>query len=259
MLPLILTVCGAVALVPYIYFRARKIMLPALFLKAVVSIFFILTAAAASLRGLDQAASQGALIPYGRLCAGLVMGLVFGLLGDIWLDLKDMYDAHRDAYIFAGFLSFFVGHLCFIATLLAVYGTTWGKLLCTLGVAIIMVLIVLLMEKPLRYNYGRFKAISLGYGFIIVFMVATAFAAAFPNGAAPLLWPLQPRIMAAGGILFLFSDLVLCGIYFGQGKDGARRAPGETVVSGPAPIILNYVLYYAGQFTIALSLAFMGH
>jgi len=42
-----------------------------------------------------------------------------------------------------------------------------------------------------------------------------------------------------GALLFLLSDLVLSGTYFGTGK---RR---------PVDVILNHILYYAGQFLIA--------
>ena len=49
----------------------------------------------------------------------------------------------------------------------------------------------------------------------------------------------------AGAVLFTLSDLVLSGTYFGEGKDR------------PVDIILNYILYYSGQFLIALSLLFV--
>ena len=48
-----------------------------------------------------------------------------------------------------------------------------------------------------------------------------------------------------GSVLFALSDLVLSGTYFGVGKER------------PVDIASNYILYYAGQFLIALSLAFL--
>ncbi len=52
-------------------------------------------------------------------------------------------------------------------------------------------------------------------------------------------------IMSAGGILFLLSDLVLSGTYFGEGKNK------------PSYVVVNHALYYGAQFCIASSILFL--
>ena len=53
------------------------------------------------------------------------------------------------------------------------------------------------------------------------------------------------NFMFVGGLLFLLSDLILSGTYFGEGK---RR---------PVDIITNHVSYYAAQFVIASAVMFI--
>ena len=95
---------------------------------------------------------------------------------------------------------------------------------------------VLLTEKPMKLRYGKFKAISLVYGFVLTFMTAVAWTSYAAGGAR------QALLMGIGGVLFLASDLVLSATFFGEGHDR------------PINYTLNYILYYGAQFTIALSL-----
>ena len=48
-----------------------------------------------------------------------------------------------------------------------------------------------------------------------------------------------------GGVLFMISDLILNGTYFGEGKER------------PVDIATNYLTYYSAQFLIASSLMFL--
>jgi len=238
MLAIALTICGACTLAPYIYFRAKGRGLPGILLKICTSVFFLLTTLAATLH-----------LPFDRLpgmlplCAAILAGQILGLLGDFWLDMKDMYPQHKDPYMFAGFTSFITGHVFFVAGLLAVYGMDLRTFLVSIGAGAALLIIVLLMEKPMKLRYGKFKGISAGYSVLFGFIIALAFQMAFPSaegGKPPML--MQPLVMAIGLVLFLLSDLVLSGTYFGKGKDR------------PIDYTLNYLFYYGAQFTIALSL-----
>ena len=226
---------GAGVLAPYIVLRIKKKLVPAIFFKIGASVLFLLTA------GVSVLMSSGAVWErYKFLFLGVIFGQVCGLLGDYWLDMKDMYQQHHDAYVFAGFSSFLVGHLFFVAGLLKTYGASPRTLLFMAGAALLLCAAVLATEKPMKLSYGKFKGITAGYTAVFGLSVAASLLSYLYAGRSP-----QALVMNIGLVVFLLSDLVLSGTYFGEGKDR------------PADIALNYIFYYGGQFTIALSLLFI--
>ena len=98
-----------------------------------------------------------------------------------------------------------------------------------------------LLEKPMKMVYGKFKAITAIYGFVLAFMTFLSASLAIMNKFENM----TLNFMFAGGVFFLISDLILSGTYFGEGK---RR---------PVDVITNHTTYYAAQFLIAASLMFI--
>jgi len=221
---LVLLFVGMVLLVLYIHEKVRGYTLKGVFLKTAVSVVFVSIAVTAG--------SSVVMAPF------LIMGLLFGLLGDIWLDLKYVFPPQDEAFTYAGFLVFGIGHVLYVAGLLTQYGAridiAGSFLLAALAAGLVLVL-----EKPMKLSYGRMRPVVLIYGFCL-------FSTVFVSG---LLW-LEHRETALcfifiGSILFAISDLVLSGTFFGSGKDR------------PVDIISNYLFYYSGQFLIAYSLVLM--
>ena len=171
-------------------------------------------------------------------------GLLFGLLGDIWLDLKFCYQQDDDLFTKLGFSSFAVGHFFYIAAIVAGAsdGFKLNALLCALGVAVVVALVVYFGEKVMKLHYGTYKMISTLYGALLFFMTAFAIFTAVFSGVKE---NMNLLVMGVGGVLFAISDLILSGTYFGEGKNR------------PVDIVTNHVTYYMAQFIIALSLAFM--
>ncbi len=170
----------------------------------------------------------------------VIVGLVFGLLGDAFLDMKYVYSEHSDFYTFAGFIAFMCGHAFYIAYLASAYGFRPGAW-CTVGIGIIFGVIIYFSGNILGMDYGKFRLISAIYALILVFETAFAILGAFAwnkGNAGSLLF-------AIGLVLFLGSDLVLSNIYFKEG--------GNT----PAARGINHALYYAAQILIALSLFYV--
>ena len=83
MYPLLL-VCGAVLLFVYILEKIRAYSVKAVIIKSVVSVLFITVGVYGSWR----CAVNGIV---SLLCPFVVLGLLLGLLGDIWLDLKYVF------------------------------------------------------------------------------------------------------------------------------------------------------------------------
>lgn len=227
---ILLTALGAAALAWYLAEKLRGYTLRGVMRKALVSVLFLAVAVCAA------QASGG-----GRLAPCVVLGLVLGLLGDVWLDLKYVYPEQDAVFTCAGFVSFALGHALFIAGMLLQYGAPPLWALAPLAAAAIVSLANLLLEKPMKLDYGRYRTIVLVYGALLFGTTLVALS----------LWLLHGRtettllLLAIGGVLFAVSDLILSGTYFGEGKER------------PIDLLLNYLTYYPAQFLIAWSLLFL--
>lgn len=231
LLPLFFCLLGLVVLFFYVREKLRAYSVKALILKSLVSCLFIATGFCALWLNTR---------PFGFFIVG---GLVCGLLGDIWLDLKYVYPADDAPYTYSGFVSFTVGHALFLAGLLLEHGSLCSVSTLLLGAAAAIVLgFATVLSGPLmKLDYGQFRGIAMLYGPFLfgtaLISLVLARAAGFENTGL--------NLMFVGGVLFALSDLVLSGTYFG--KDRER----------PVDIILNYVFYYGAQFIIALSVLFV--
>ncbi len=233
---IILLACGAAALALFLREKLRGPTLRAALWKSVASALFVALAVCAWTR----AAAGGALPVLGAFA---VPGLVFGLMGDVWLDLKYVYPADDASLTYAGFAVFGAGHILYQLGLIFqfyVHGRP-GYVLIPLGLAFALSAGNLLMEKPMKLRYGQMKPVVAAYAFLLFLTVLL-------SGSLAMLHAWQKTaldLFFAGSVLFAASDLVLSGTYFGEGRDR------------PVDIVLNYLTYYPAQFLIALSLAFL--
>ncbi len=216
---------GALSLLFFLIKCKDKRSVEGVFLKNFASIFFILTA-------IQGTVSNSEHYKYGIL---IICGLIFGMLGDIYLDQKWVYPDDKKQYLYAGFIAFGFGHLFYIPAMIKMAELELKYLLIPLAVGIIVAIGNLLLEKPMKQNFGEYKVIVTIYGFMLSFMAATAVMCAILTGKTAFI------VFAAGGVLFLISDLILSPMYFGEGKNT------------PMNFILNHVTYYAGQYLIALT------
>ena len=229
---LILLLFAAVMLALYIREKIASYTLKAVLLKSVVSVLFI-----------TVAVLGWYLSNRGILGMFVIIGLTFGLLGDIWLDLKYVFRNYDDQFTYAGFASFGIGHILYIAGLLAQYksGMKLAYLVLPIILGTVLSLCNSVLEKPMKLHYGKMKGIVIGYGVLLFSTVLLSGSLALAKGwQNPTL-----NLFFAGGVLFALSDLVLSGTYFGVGKER------------PVDIISNYILYYGGQFLIAYSLLYL--
>lgn len=223
---------GLLSLGGFLALRVKKTDVKSLMLKSVTSVMFILT---------------GVFLLMGKpsLYAALVVGgLVCGILGDIWLDMKFMYKQDDDFLTKAGFSSFAFGHCFYIAAIVA--GVTEFRAVSipmSMVVGVIAGLVIYFGDKIMKLKYhGNYKLISALYGALLFFVTAFAFNNSVLAGVKENL-----HLMAffIGGVFFIISDIILSGTYFGEGKDR------------PVDIVTNHVTYYIAQFIIASSILFM--
>lgn len=227
--------CGIIVAIAFMRFRVKGERLTALLLKAFASSLFVLcgASAAASVMGSENF----------TFAIYVIAGLVFGLMGDIWLDLKWMYPPESDMFTVAGFGAFAVGHLFFISGLLNTYGDSERILYVVIPfvLAAVIAVAIILLEKPMKMVYGKFKGITAVYAMILVYMTLLSGSLALMNSFKVV----TLDIMFAGGVFFLISDLILSGTYFGEGKNR------------PVDIITNHATYYIAQFLIASAIMFI--
>ena len=169
----------------------------------------------------------------------IVIGLIMGMLGDILLDLKVIYDNDK-FYLNSGMLSFGIGHIFYFTafTLLALnHNITLTLPLILSGViAIILTIAITLSSKKMKLDFGKYLWQTIGYTFILSFMTVYTIILAI-NGIT--------FIPAIGLGLFFLSDVVLSLRYFG-GK-----------ITNKPLIAINHALYYLAQITLVLAIMVM--
>ncbi|MBO4914341.1 MAG: lysoplasmalogenase [Oscillospiraceae bacterium] len=229
----IVIICaGAIALALFLKEKLKKYSLKAVFLKTTVSVLFVALAVCGW-----YAASNGRPSALGLF---IIPGLVCGLLGDIWLDLKYVFPQSDEPFTYAGFLCFGIGHILYIVGMSLQFCPRGAEVYVLVPAALGVALGFgnMLLEKPMKLDYGSMKPVAIAYG-------ALLFSTVLVSGSLAMLHGWHSGAMNAifaGGALFAVSDLVLSGTYFGKGKDR------------PVDIILNYLTYYPAQYLIALSL-----
>lgn len=230
-------VLGIITLVFYLKEKINNYSVKACAIKSLASVFFI----AVGVSGWYSSLSPNNISILG---AFVVLGLLFGLLGDIWLDLKYVFPQEDKIFTYLGFIVFGIGHILYITGMNIEFYIPGNilYLIIPLLVATISVAGVLLLEKPMKVNYGKFKAIVIAYSFILFLMTAMSGSLAIMHSFKNI----TLNLIFIGGIFFIASDLVLSGIYFGENNEK------------PINIIFNISLYYTAQFLIAFSLVFLG-
>lgn len=227
----VLLAIGITATIVFLVLRVKKGGIAALYAKAIASCCFIATALAAMNR-------NRVFLEFGTL---ILAGLILGMLGDIWLDLKWIYLQDKDSYLYAGFISFLLGHVCFITAIFRSAPWNSFSIIMSIVLALVIGLIAILMEKPLKMKYGKFKLIVFLYSCTLALTMTASMMTAYITKFKLSAW----IVMSVGALLFLLSDLVLSGMYFGENKNTKGN------------IILNHTLYYAAQFCMAATILFI--
>ena len=236
MLPLVLciifTSVGALLVTLFLCEKNRQYSVKATLLKTRSSLFFIATCSV----GLYMHEQN-------RLSLFIMLGLLLGLLGDIWLDLKYVFREKDKVFTYAGFIAFAFGHVLYLSGLISYYyqGQNVLYLILPFVGGILGGFLTIALEKPMKLHYGNMKLISLIYASILFSMVfmTLSFCIMYQFQVTNLI------LFFIGGVLFLASDLILSGTYFGEGKER------------PVDIITNTVTYYSAQYIIAFSVLFI--
>lgn len=170
----------------------------------------------------------------------IIIGLLLGLIGDMLLDLKVIYNNDK-IFLNSGMLSFGLGHLCYFSafSLYANYLSVdlLTPILISVGGGIILTIAIILSSKKMHLDFGDYLWQSVAYTFILTFMTIFTFVLILYGGGK--------LITFIGMILFFASDVILSLQYFG-GK-----------INDKLLIIINHTLYYSAQILILATLMLM--
>ncbi len=169
----------------------------------------------------------------------MLLGLVFGFAGDIWLDLKLIAGENERRYTYQGFRSFMAGHVCFIIAIMSTFGGFEKPMfpICAIILGIVIGLLIIVIGEKTGLDFGEYKLISSVYSCLVFFMAFLAGAYTLQNGFSNI----SSLLIFIAGILFAISDIILSQMYFGKNNDTKAR------------IAMNNILYYAAQFVMAMS------
>lgn len=226
-------VIGILSTVVFLIKRTAKVTIDVVAVKSIASMGFILSGLFFFISNDDCP---------GFLGAFTVGGACFGMLGDIVLDLKysDLNDSDRCTKL--GFLTFLIGHVFYSISMVSVYGIELTNVICVLIGIIAGIVIALVSEKIMKFEYGKFKKITILYTSVLC--MTLGFAGGYTITES---YSVHSVLLNIGFALFVLSDAFLASIYFSKNeKDRTNRTT----------IVLNHATYFAAQYIIALSLAF---
>jgi len=164
----------------------------------------------------------------------IFIGLLFGFIGDVLLNLRFVFKRNGQKIFLIGILAFLIGHVLYLVALLPYAYHTFA---CILTGAILAGLLLAYIFRTMEVKKA-FKIFGIFYLGAIIIMTCIALGIAIFNPSVSAI------IYAIGAILFTASDIVLIfNTFSGITKFSLR--------------ITNLSLYYLGQILIALSLFFI--
>lgn len=169
---------------------------------------------------------------YIKLLTLVILGLISGLIGDLFLEIQYFYKPKREYIIHKGMIIFLIGHLFYIAAISIYTKFNYYSLL----IGLIMTIIIYFGGKIMKFEMGQLEVMSYIYTFVIFCMVG---ASIFQ--AVELSFNAYSLSFMIGAILFGISDLFLAPIYFKGQKSNLF-------------FTLNLSTYYLGQLGIAFAL-----
>ena len=173
-----------------------------------------------------------------------ILGLFFGLLGDVFLGFKYITTKTKTMWILLGMFAFLLGHVFYIVGLLVEFYVKGHPIFLILPfvIPVLFICVYLVIAKKSGIDFGKgMLPFAISYLFCLTCMVTSALCmACLHKFALPTL-----VMFFVGSVCFATSDCMLTGAYF---KPGQRSKAYMATYS---------VFYYVAQFVIAFSIFFL--
>ena len=223
----LICIAGLLADVWFIRTEYAGNMAKATLLKGIASAFFVLLGLVCFLKVRTAA---------GQL---IFIGLILGLFGDVFLNLRNQFEGAKSRAVFAvGILAFLSGHFLYIAALIRQSASI--LLLSAILTAVLSVVAIPPLMKRITAPSKGLKIFGYVYLVIVIAMFSCAASLLFRLGAH--VTTILFFIGFIGGLLFMVSDFIM--IYYSFGK---KVRPLRAI---------NLITYYIAQLLIALTILF---
>ena len=172
----------------------------------------------------------------------IILGLTFGLLGDVALAFKRIAKDKDKFFTLLGMTFFIIGHIFYTTGLFVNYYVPGNiiHIIIPLVVALLIALSIVFIELKLKFKLGGFKYFGIVY-FTALFSVSMSCL------SLNILHHFQSTflvLMLVGAIVFASSDILLTRTYFKE------NCPKGFLIS-------TSITYYLAQFLIAFTLFFL--
>lgn len=217
----LMALCAGLATAFLIAFYKEKYV-RALVLKGLASLCFVIFGAVSCFTGGPTVITVITLI-----------GLCFGLVGDEFIALYEVFPEHKNRAFVSGGVTFITGHFLYAAALIIIGGPDWLLLIAT---AVIINAIGGIYARRKDFLNCEMRVPLTLYLGVVILVTAIATAIFAKSGA------LTVGLFAVGGALFTVSDNLLFAYKFGKRQSFKQN-------------IALHVTYYLAQFAIAWSIA----
>ena len=172
----------------------------------------------------------------------IILGLVFGLLGDVALAFKRIAKSKDKFFTLLGMVMFIIGHIFYTTGLFVHYYIPGNvvHIIIPLVAAVIIAISIVIIELKLKFKLGGFKYFGILY-FTALFSVSMSCL------SLNILHSFQSTyliLMLVGAVIFASSDILLTRTYFKE------NCPKGFLIS-------TSITYYLAQFLIAFTLFFL--
>lgn len=219
----ILAIIGLIIQCVFIAVEHKEKYVGALILKTTASIVFVVIGYIAYLA--NPNCLQGGIGRY------VLIGLIFGALGDFFLNLRFVLKAIGSKIFLIGIAVFLTGHIMYLVALINMSTNVLMSII--IGVVVSALLLAWIFSKIEAKK--AFKIFGVFYIGAVTLMATFAVINCISNPTS------FSYVYALGALLFLVSDVVLILNTFTKTTKFSLR-------------ITNLVLYYLGQLAIAISL-----
>lgn len=221
-LVLTIAIIGCIIQGIFIYSEYVDKYVPAVILKGSASLMFVIIGALGLISCEDKS--------FGKL---IVIGLIFGMIGDILLNLRYLLEKIGQKIFLMGILAFLIGHVLYLCALIP---KSKALLICvSLGIVLAAITLIIIF-KTIDEVKIAFKIFGVFYVGAVIVMTTIAIGNMITSG-----FELSAVVYAVGALAFMSSDIILIfNTFCGTSKFSLR--------------LTNLAMYYLGQILIAMSL-----